>query len=80
MREICTSGFDERGVETEAMGLGTRAPPDERGGKQTSRTYRHRATPRLYRQGKIAPALARHVPLVNDACVNRTASLKPVKA
>src|SRR6266540_4997401 len=38
------SGMWKRGY-----GRATKAPPDERGGKQTCPAYRHRATFRLYR-------------------------------
>ena len=37
-----------RGVWKRSYGEDTRAPPDERGGKQTNQTYRHRATSLLY--------------------------------
>jgi hypothetical protein len=41
------SGMWKRG-----HGRATKAPPDERGGKQTCPAYRHRATFRLYHEGK----------------------------
>src|SRR6266851_238807 len=37
-----------RGVGKRGYGRATKAPPDERGGKQTCPAYRHRATSRLY--------------------------------
>src|SRR5713101_511513 len=46
-REIRMSG-SMRGVWKRSYGRATKAPPDERGGKQTCPAYRHRATSRLY--------------------------------
>ena len=48
MREICMSG-SMRGVWKRGYGKATRAPPNERDGQQTNRTYFYRATSRLYR-------------------------------
>ena len=45
--EIGTPG-SMSGVWKRGYGEGTRAPPDERGGKQTTQTYGRRATSRLY--------------------------------
>jgi len=36
------------GVWKRSQGRTTKAPPDERGGKQLCSIYSHRATPRLY--------------------------------
>ena len=47
MQEICLSG-SMRGVWKRSHGQATKAPPDERGGKQTCSTYSHRATLLLY--------------------------------
>jgi hypothetical protein len=45
------------GMWTRSHGRATKAPPDERGGKQTCPAYRHRATFRLYHDRTLWPAV-----------------------
>jgi len=42
------------GMWRRSYGPGTWAPPDERGGKQITRAYRHRATSRLYKLSSLS--------------------------
>ena len=48
------------GMWKRSHGLAHRAPPTERGGNSDAQTYRHRATSRLYRYGKLGIATPMH--------------------